>query len=531
LTQLLYSPDKSVAAWGYEARWKLGQLRKSQNASDYNFFYNFKMDLHERKNGSKNGPVVVAQNGHEFPVLNLISDYLKHLKDYAMQEVKESVAGQLKDDEILWCLTVPAIWSPSDKQLMRNAARDAGIIGSDASEDERLLLVLEPEAAAIHCQEKQSLQLPPGTRFIIVDCGGGTVDITAHETMAGNTLSEIAVGTGGAYGSIYVDRTFMEYLKSRLTPEAIDSFHDEEPMEYLEMLSDWERIKCGFDPGKNEEVTYFPLRVRLYNLLNKNFPHILERLAAGQKGDDENVFLSRGTMESIFRPVLDNIVQTVGAQLSRLGKRGCDYIFLVGGFSTSPLLKQRIRDEFGGRVKDIIVPPVPGAAIVEGAVSFGLNPEKIRARRSRLTYGCEARQVFISGVHQDSKRIWSADHNAWYCKDWFSIFIRAGESVALDDKRVQVFHPMARNQTSIQFNFFATKRQDARYIDEDGVEKIGEMTVEIPDITRGLNRDVDVAFYFGKTEIKVEANDKTSGKQHKASLRFSSTYSPELIGD
>ncbi|OAD18813.1 hypothetical protein THIOM_005581 [Candidatus Thiomargarita nelsonii] len=37
--------------------------------------------------------------------------------------------------------------------------------------------------------------------------------------------------------------------------------------------------------------------------------------------------------------------------------------------------------------------------------------------------------------------------------------------------------------------------------------------------------------YFGRTEIQVEAKDIKSGKVEKTSLRFSSTYSPELIGE
>lgn len=45
--------------------------------------------------------------------------------------------------------------------------------------------------------------LDRGTRYIVVDCGGGTVDITVHEldTKLG-TLKELYKATGGPYGAV-----------------------------------------------------------------------------------------------------------------------------------------------------------------------------------------------------------------------------------------------------------------------------------------------------------------------------------------
>ena len=42
-----------------------------------------------------------------------------------------------------------------------------------------------------------------GTRYIVIDCGGGTVDITVHEMESkyGN-LHELYKATGGPYGSV-----------------------------------------------------------------------------------------------------------------------------------------------------------------------------------------------------------------------------------------------------------------------------------------------------------------------------------------
>jgi hypothetical protein len=45
--------------------------------------------------------------------------------------------------------------------------------------------------------------LDRGTRYIVVDCGGGTVDITVHELDNKlGTLKELYKATGGPYGSV-----------------------------------------------------------------------------------------------------------------------------------------------------------------------------------------------------------------------------------------------------------------------------------------------------------------------------------------
>jgi molecular chaperone DnaK (HSP70) len=45
-----------------------------------------------------------------------------------------------------------------------------------------LILALEPEAASLCCrQNKKELKFEKGTIYMVVDNGGGTVDIAVHE--------------------------------------------------------------------------------------------------------------------------------------------------------------------------------------------------------------------------------------------------------------------------------------------------------------------------------------------------------------
>lgn len=47
------------------------------------------------------------------------------------------------------------------------------------------------------------LMLLPGSSYMVVDCGGGTVDITVHELAgAGGKLRELYRASGGPHGSV-----------------------------------------------------------------------------------------------------------------------------------------------------------------------------------------------------------------------------------------------------------------------------------------------------------------------------------------
>jgi len=60
--------------------------------------------------------------------------------------------------------------------------------------------------------------LDRGTRYIVVDCGGGTVDITVHELdNKMGTLKELYKATGGPFGSVGMfDKEKIVEIKKKL---------------------------------------------------------------------------------------------------------------------------------------------------------------------------------------------------------------------------------------------------------------------------------------------------------------------------
>lgn len=69
---------------------------------------------------------------------------------------------------------------------MREAAISAGLVAkahaSDDSWRDRLRIITEPEAAAVHCAQLTDLHhLKPSQNFIVCDAGGGTVDLAVYK--------------------------------------------------------------------------------------------------------------------------------------------------------------------------------------------------------------------------------------------------------------------------------------------------------------------------------------------------------------
>jgi len=536
-TEILFRPDGSVEAWGHTARKRFTQLREEASEKGYILIENFKTLLHDGKDWDKDGPFIMRE-GKKFSVMKLIAEFLKLVKEVALKDIAETLGGEglLDEHEIRWCLTVPAVWREDSKQIMSRAAQLAGLIGEGTQEAERLLLVLEPEAAAVHCQQvmmrKNESGLESGKTIMIVDAGGGTVDITVHEVKLGEGLDELIPCGGGLHGSKYVDRNFREFLARKLCAEAIDEFQAQWPVEYAKLMSEtWENIKCSYDAAPNWRSSIEMPR-RLEKILEESFPEVLDRLANVQGGDNTVIRLTHDDMEGIFKSVVDQLIGKVRNQFTALEDRRCDILFLVGGFAESPVLKQRIQDEFEDKVERVIIPDRPGAAVLQGAASFGVNPGVVIARRSTLTYGKGCMSPFENGKDPEDKRIpkefvsklFQQEEYYDYCNGRFDIFVSAGDRVP-SDAIVTRSYQIPPNETELTVTFLSTANPKVRYVDEEGVTEIAQVDLRLPFAATGKSvKRMEIEMQFGQSQIIAYVIDPISGNRERCEFRFSSSH-------
>jgi molecular chaperone DnaK (HSP70) len=206
---------------------------------------------------------------------------------------------------------------------------------------------------------------------MIVDCGGGTVDLTTRKLINKDQLGEITERTGDFCGSTFIDAEFIKYLRKILGDEPMDllKYNNYGQMQYLIQ----QFCKNGKIPftGDNTDFLY-ELDIRdTVPILEQQY--IIDDDVRKTLDDDEWVIeIDFETMKSIFEPVVQKILDLIKLQLDN-AQETCSAMFLVGGFSESKYLQKRIKQEFSHRVNSISVPTQPVAAISRGAAIYGLS--------------------------------------------------------------------------------------------------------------------------------------------------------------
>jgi len=262
--------------------------------------------------------------------------------------------------------------------------------------------------------------------------------------------------------------------------------------------------------------------------------NILEPLPQKPPGYIQNsktLRLTTQSLKTIFEPTILAIEDLVRAQYeanAALGNKPFDYIFLVGGFGSSQLLYKHLETKFvdKGRAdgtKKVIQPLSPGMAIINGAVLLGKDASLIRMRKMRSTYGIGAVVEYEEGKHREDKKTTLQDKTGNWCKDVLDIFVSKGQEVDESKVEVRTYKPQAANQRFMSLSLFITPLSKVTYVDEPSVKKLGDIIIDMTDISGGLNRSVEVRMSFGKTEIQVTAIESTSQNLYKASLKFDSS--------
>eukprot|EP00903_Cladosiphon_okamuranus_P021516 g19780.t1 len=287
-----------------------------------------------------------------------------------------------------------AIWSSFGKMFMRTAAYRGGLISREY-DLEHLLLCLEPEAACLQVKQHHDKvhQWENGMKLMVLDCGGGTIDITTHHVVSTEPigLEELEEPCGGPWGSTVADVKFKEFMKKLLGCSNSTWAKLEESTEMFSLMSEWENKKTDHHPGKKVWISIAEmLDHELIGMSKEGFENARRRFNAGSSahvgGMGKKLWLSADLVNSFFEDAIVEIIKETDIVLTR--QPGISVVYLVGGFSASPLLQEAVTkglERSGLRVQTL---PKPGLAIVLGAARFGSNSEStFLSRKARLTYG------------------------------------------------------------------------------------------------------------------------------------------------
>jgi len=133
-------------------------------------------------------------------VVDLVARFLGDMWGVILKDINKAMSEDVVDNlPLRIAITVPAIWPSYARQKMKQAAERAGILSRKSKAETTLVIVEEPEAAALctfferrnypdievsHIMRGASpVPIPPnsglltdqvGEAFVVCDCGGGT---------------------------------------------------------------------------------------------------------------------------------------------------------------------------------------------------------------------------------------------------------------------------------------------------------------------------------------------------------------------
>eukprot|EP00903_Cladosiphon_okamuranus_P018735 g17245.t1 len=373
--------DDGVEAFGREAERRFREKKIPENAQ---LFQRFKMELHQQSRDAtidnlKNASTTSFTGIAELTLWDTFALALEHIKEVALKKL--ALAG-VSPDRVSWVLTVPACCTLAAKNFMRDVAIKARLIqGRD--DEEHLAIIDEPVAACLALED--SLDWRVGNKYLVVDCGGGTVDICAFElaNVGPPSLKQVenVPNTSEAWGSTYVDKQFEVFLMkfARLVGAKRLQLASFKKDGMYRVLRNWEEAKIGL---KSVEQS---CRIDLSDMmkaLNVEQPmQAMDRAREETNGSMDlvgglgtDLVLKPEQLRRFFRSQCDSIAAAVSEKLNLKELEGLTSVVMVGGFAGSVHVQAAVDKSIeakypNGRVKRVVATS-PDLAIVQGAALF-----------------------------------------------------------------------------------------------------------------------------------------------------------------
>ena len=532
-TEIILSEDLSeVICFGNECQTKL----HSTDNRKFLHFKNVKMNLYKRKYKIK-----ANNSNEEVDIEKIITIILKEVKKKAMEQIKCRLP-KLKEKNIHWVITVPAIWDIKSKQIMINSAQNAGLIRDD--DDPSNFFALEPEAASIYYHNSrhgiENDDIDKGKSLILCDLGSGTVDIVIQKKVKiGKEIKfeELHKPVGGEYGcnkinEYFIDRVIKQLFGEKCYNESKDSICQNNYEDWSAFENSIELFKKNFI--KEEQLgqyykidcdvfsVYFNLEEleKLVNNFNSKYPSWKLIIVKGWKINFPY---------QIINDLMSELICKINEYITPILKSINDvktFIF-TGGASSNPILFEMLRKNKLLNL-NYVKSPNPEVAIAYGSVLYSYDHFIISPRKAKFTFGIKVSEVWNENKHKkldkkESRKVYDSINKIHKCKNCFEKFITKGDNLRPDKEISQTF---IMNNKKVTIELYKTDRDNATFIDEKDengnliVKKFGQYDIDVGDKYDMSNREIEVKMKLGGTFISSSAIYKKTRDEAKITCLY-----------
>lgn len=360
-------------------------------------------------------------------------------------------------------ITVPAKFSSPANQAIKAAAASAMNLSID-----QIKLVYEPTAAAVAADNSED------TKFLIYDFGGGTFDVSLIQKFRGAFNQIITDGDPNCGGDL-LTAILAQYLlhlanrefKTNQPWDELDfdeKFHGVDESEYRKNLSailkEAARIKISLSEETGVTAT-FPF----YTAKNQSREFVTE--------------ISRADLESLIRENINRTAEiTARVVESEAAKKigGVDKIILAGGSSQIPMIREVLKNKFGGM--KIVYSEEVSTLIARGAAILAQNISSPEILTSHVT----AVQIGVASTD-------GLQYNT------FQTIIPADTKIPCENSCD--FKLLEDGQRHLEIAYYERDIKNfpkARRIDDDGVKLVDVLQIDLPAGLKKADTTVKIIF-------------------------------------
>lgn len=536
-TTLLLEPNGEFAEFGFKAEKKYAELAEDEKHKGHYFFRRFKLILKPQLTERVNRETVCAdENGKEFNALKIFTYCIDFLKTSLLEDINKTIKGEVKLADIQFIITVPAIWDDTAKMFMIEASKSTGI------QKDQLKVVLESEAASVYCQymyleEDKSKtrrdfqdKLIPGFKYMVIDLGGGTADISVHMRDYDGSVEQVIKPSGISSGGTQVDDAYWKFFCDLFGEDSMKKFKDYCTEDYLDFGRKFEVQKRSGKLTTSDNL-YIRIPLSLAEILDDDKKGIARAISLSKYRDiisfdskSCKLKLPFSEFENLFKKTSDEIKSYLDKLWKDQKLADVDTVLLVGGFSECYIIKDMIRNEMKSRKKHLVLPDESSLAVLKGAVYMGHVPDAVTTRISNYTYGIQNWPNFDPAIHPEEKKIMVG--NEARCRDVFKKFITRGDKLKSKYPKTFILEVLKPVEDTLECSVYLSQKEDPKFIDEEGVSKVGSLKVTLPKVEKGTVIDIEEEISILDTEVEIIARELHKFKEFTAKFDL---LSPDIL--
>ncbi|ETO24491.1 hypothetical protein RFI_12667, partial [Reticulomyxa filosa] len=429
--------------------------------------------------------------------------------------------------DIRWVITVPAIWSEEAKGLMKQWARQADM-WNPSIDGHQLMITLEPECASLSMMlevynNATGLQFNIGDCYLMLDLGAGTADMVCHEVTGPFQVKEIVSPFGGPWGSSAIDSDVITLFQCLFGEGNMKQFQNLYPQCYLQFKQRFSKIQ------KKKDIAIHRIEIpfEFDEFMQSKFTNNLQELVAdfeylGQSGyeyDQEYLSIPCTLWTTLFDLRIDPIIKQINEVLLKNEKNlkgRLKYICLVGGFSESRHLQDKLKKHFERQFK-FVIPQRPLLSVIEGAAQLDKTPPLfVTSRISKLTYGIgaswtleQARSHPNINVDHINKHKYTCNIDSQeYVDCCFVVFVNKADTIKAEQVIELTFSKPNQLEKNGYVSVYCSNKRNPGVI--TGCKLLGEIAIPLPEDFDSVQDKLTVRFYLGETVIRVTVKTKAN---------------------